>query len=167
MYRATIVLIVALVTVPLAAAKTSFVIVGDVSIGGFPSNGTVPQAIATFGQPAERLFFGADSCRLTWPSSGVTMETWYPAGDLDPCGPNGRHRLTTVTDPRWKTSKGLAIRDPLRKLRALYPKASKQAPGKWQLTTRPFAGLPLPGLEARLKDGRIVSFTVYAPRSPF
>lgn len=167
MYRVVLLLLaLATVLVPAATAKPTFVIDRDVSIGGFPRDGTLQQAFSVFGRPtsSEGTY---DTCRLTWRSYGVVMETYYTHGSLDPCGPAGRHKSTTVTDRRWRTSKGLDIGEPLSELRKLYPKARKDAPGKWRLTTRSFAGLPYPGLEAQIKSGRVVSLTVYGPRSGF
>jgi hypothetical protein len=167
MYRAAIALALTLSFVPLAAAKTTYVIVGDVSVGGFPRAGTVREAIEVFGTPAGRENQAYDKCTLTWPAHGVVMETFYTNATLDPCGPEGRHVKTTVSDRRWRTDKDLRIGDPLRKLRQRYPKAKKEAPGRWRLVTRPLAGLPFPGLEARITNGRVTSFTVYGPRGGF
>lgn len=168
MYRAVALVAALAFLVPAAAAaEPTFVIVRDVSIGGFPRDGTVRRAIAVFGQPAKRENDAYDTCRISWPAYGVTMQTYYTNATLDPCGPDGRHASTTVTDRRWRTSAGLKIGDPLRRLRALYPRASKAAPGRWQLTTRMVAGLPFPGLEAKVVNGRIISLTVYGPRSAF
>lgn len=169
MYRGVSIVILATLAlfVPTAVAAPTFVIVRDVSVGGFPRDGKVQKAIAVFGQPQTRDNYAYDRCRLTWPSFGVTMETYYTNATLDPCGPSARHWSTTVSDRRWRTSAGLRIGDPLRKLRQLYPRARKDAPGRWRLTTRMFAGVPFPGLEARIVNGRVLSFTVYGPRSPF
>lgn len=164
MYRVAIVFVIAIVLVPLAAAKTDYVIVGDVSVGGFARDGTVQDAIRVFGAPATRENQAYDKCTVSWPSQGVVMETYYTNAASDPCGAKGRHVKTTVTDRRWRTDKGLRIGDSLRKLRQLYPKARKDAPGRWRVTTRSFAGLPYPGLEAQIKNGRVTSFTVYGPR---
>lgn len=167
MYRAAFILIAMVAAVLLPACGGSsddLVIVDDVSVDGFPRDGTVRQAIEAFGQPSanESRY---DQCLLTWRSLGVAMETYYTNAALDPCGPEGRHRSTTVKDPRWRTSDGLAIGDTLRKLRELYPEAEEDEPGKWWLTTRLFVGIQFPGLEASIKDGRVVSFKVYGPRA--
>lgn len=173
MYRGVWIVALAAVAlaVPAASAAPTFVIVRDVSIGGFPRDGTVKRAIAVFGTPASREPQFA-RCTLTWPRFGVMMNTFHtpprvPDPSTDPCGPNGRHVRTTVTDRRWRTSAGLKIGDTLGRMRGLYPRARKDAPGRWRLTTRMFAGLPFPGLEARIRNGRVVSLTVYGPRSPF
>lgn len=167
MYRAVAVVLASLVLlVPVASAKPRLVIVGASSMAGFPTKGTVAEATKIFGQPSSRL--GTyDTCRLTWPGYGIVMQSYYTNGALDPCGPSAKHKSSTVTGHGWSTSKGLAVGDPLSKLRHLYPKAQKQSATKWQLISRSFAGLPVPGLEATLKRGRIVSFTVYGPPSSF
>jgi len=167
MYRVIGVIVAFLVTVPLAFAETDYLIVRDVKIGGFPRDGVVAKAIEVFGEPTDRQNAG-DTCLLRWPSHGIVMNTYYlNQGNEgpDPCGPQGRHTSTTVTDRRWRTSAGLKIGDSLGRLRGLYRKAKKDGPSQWRLTTRSFVGLPFPGLEARLKNGRVVSFTVFGPRT--
>jgi len=169
MYRGVFAIALAALTIaaPAASAEPTFIIVRDVSVGGFPRDGTVANAIQTFGQPTTREDVEFDQCRLTWPRDGLTMITYYTGGELDPCGPGGRHKSSSVTDRRWRTSAGLKMGDTLQRLRNLYPRAVKDAPGRWRLTTRMFAGLPFPGLEARIFNGRVVAFTVYGPRSPY
>lgn len=165
MYRALVIASTLLFLVPAATAAPTFVIVGDASIGGFPRDGKVQRAIAVFGQPTVRKLEGFDRCHLEWPALGISMETFYTGGTTDPCGPEGRHASTTVTDRRWRTSLGLKMSDSLKRLRQLYPRAQRDQPGVWWLKTRSFAGFPFAGLEARIKNGRVVSFTVYGPRS--
>lgn len=167
MYRALTILTTLLFLVPAATAAPSFVIVRDVSVGGFQRDGNVQRAIAVFGQPTVRRQEEGtfDMCNLQWPALGISMRTYYTGGTIDPCGPSGRHASTTLTDPRWRTSMGLKMGDTLTKLKKVYPRAQRDKPGVWRLTTRSFAGLPFPGLEARIKKGRVVSFTVYGPRS--
>lgn len=164
---ALVVGLAALLLVPSAGGARSFLIVRDVSIGGFPREATVERAEAVFGQPTgwrDRIY---DRCTLIWRTLGLEMETYYSQGALDPCGPSGRHVSTTATDRRWRTSKGLRVGDPAAKLRRLYPKASHQGKGEWWLILRPFAGIELPGLAARVQKGRVVSFTLYGPRVAF
>ena len=169
MYRAAIVIVIIglALFVPAASAKTDYVIVRDESVGGFPRTGTVREAIQVFGTPTTRENQQYDECKLSWRAHGVVMQTYYTNGALDPCGPEGQHKSSTVSDRRWRTSKGLEIGEALSELRKLYPRAQKETPGRWRLTTRPFAGLPYPGLAASVKNGRVLSFTVYGPRSPF
>jgi hypothetical protein len=149
-------------------SKDAFVIDGDSRLGGFPSDGTLQDAIQVFGDPESRdQPGGGDQCTLTWPSLGLTMQTYYPGAVFDPCGPRAKHAKTTARRGKWHTSDGLEIGDPLSKLREHYPKAYEASPNTWQLIARPLAGVPFPGLEAALMNGRIVSFTIYGPPSAF
>lgn len=155
-----------LAAVPGASAAPSFVIVRDVSIGGFARDATVKRALVVFGKPSARNAI-YDSCTLVWRPLGLTMKTYYSQGALDPCGPSGRHISTTATDQRWRTSAGLRIGDPARKISQLYPKARDQGKGEWWLTVRPFAGIGFPGLSAKVKAGRVASLTLHGPRVAF
>lgn len=168
MYRAIVVVAIAFaLLVPSASADTNYEIVRDASIGGFPRNGLVAKAIEVFGAPAARQIDG-DNCSLTWGEHGVVMETYFlnfGNEGPNPCGPQGRHKSTTVSGERWKTSKKLEIGDPLARMRMLYPRAQKEAPNRWRLLTRRSFGISFPSLEVTLKRGRVFSFKVYGPRT--
>jgi hypothetical protein len=157
-------LAIAALIAPAGYAAPTFLIAGDVNIGGFRREATVKRAIEIFGSPASREPLGYEECVLRWPAFGVTMTSFYNAGRSDPCGPLGRHVRTTVTDLRWRTTSGLRVGDTLRRLRALYPRAKNQGNGVWWLKTRSF-GVPLPTLETKIERGRVASFTVYGPRT--
>jgi hypothetical protein len=155
------------VVTPSAAPTPSFVITGDRSIAGFPRDGKVARAVTLFGQPQRREQLGYDSCVLVWPVWGITMNVAYTNVPQNACSADAKHKQTTVTGRRWRTSAGLRIGDTLSRLRQLYPKALRDKPGTWWLTTRSFAGLAFPGLEAKLIKGRVASFTVHGPRGAF
>jgi len=162
-----VVMLVVLFVPPSASAKQSFLIVRDVSIGGFPRDATVGRAVAIFGEPNRGAKPVYDRCTLRWRHLGLTMNTYYSQGDPSPCSDSGRHVSTTVTDRRWRTSVGLRIGDSAAKMRRLYGTAPSQGKGEWWLILRPFAGIELPGLSARVKAGRVVSLTMYGPRVAF
>jgi len=167
MYRVVLAVLAASVVIaPTAGADPTFVIERDVNIGGFPRDGNVRAAIATFGQPSRRDG-EFSTCTLFWSRWGLSMKTHYPGGDVDPCGVEARHASSTVTDRRWRTSAGLKIGNPVARIRARYPRAVNEGKGLWRLTTRMFARLPFAGLEAKVSKGRIVSFTIYGPRNPW
>jgi len=48
--------------------ERSFLIVRDESIGGFPRDGTIGDAIELLGLPTARLPEGLNQCRLEWPA---------------------------------------------------------------------------------------------------
>jgi hypothetical protein len=144
-----------------------YVIVRDESIGGFPGDGTVEEARDIFGEPTTTAP-DFELCTITWKSDGIVMDTYASQNSgVDPCGPDGMHKSTTVTDERWRTSEGLAVGDRLADLRRLYPMAQDEGNGRWRLLTVSLAGLPVPSLAATIEGGRVAAFTLYGPRSPF
>lgn len=147
-----------------ASATPTYVIVRDTSIGGFRRDGTVASAIAVFGDPTSRQPVGYDTCTLVWENHGVSMETYYPNASLDPCGDSARHRKTTITSRRWRTSAGLRVGDSLRRIRALYKRERRDVDRSWILIFRQWVGLPVPGLAATTRNGRVTSLIVYGPR---
>lgn len=146
------------------SSDEGFTIDGDEAIGGVARDATVREIVQAFGNPTSRRG-QYETCTLEWPSRGMTMESYYPLGEKDPCGPEARHLSTIVADERWTTSEGLAVGDAVERLRELYPEASDLGGGRWALTVRPVAGVDLPTLEARVENGRVVSFTVHGPRT--
>jgi len=144
-----------------------FVIEGDESFGGFARDATVAQAVERFGEPESRNGAGSrDRCTLRWPSLGLTMETFEASSSERACGSEGKHVSSTLRGERWETSEGLKVGDPTARLRELYPGAVQQG-NLWWLTTRQFVGLDFPGLEVRVENGSVVSFTVYGPKHGF
>lgn len=136
-------------------------------IGGFAWDGTLAQAVDTFGEPESRE--GTFTfCSVKWPEDGIAMETSVnPAVHQNPCVGAARHNRTTVTDERWQTTEGLRIGDELKRLQELYPDARLAIEeDTWVLATRPFAGIDFPSFEAKVEDGLVVSFTLYGPRDP-
>lgn len=166
--------VVGIVAIRVVAAVTSddpiersFLIVRDESIGGFPRDGTIGDAVELLGLPTARIPGGVNQCQLTWPSRGITMDTVFP-GAANPCGPEGNHLSTTVTDPRWETDAGLKVGDPQARIYELYPDAGKpSSDGIVEIFTRDFSGLPLPSLTATVVKGRVTALTLYGPHRGF
>ncbi|MHB1242309.1 MAG: hypothetical protein ACYC1P_02725 [Gaiellaceae bacterium] len=166
--------VVGIVAIRVVAAVTSedpversFLIVRDESIGSFPRDGTIADAVELLGQPTARIPGGLNQCDLTWPSRGITMNTVFP-GAANPCGPKGNHLSTTVTDKRWETDEGLRVGDPAARIQELYPDAGPpNSDGVVELFTRDFSGLPLPSLTATVAKGRVTAFTLYGPQRGF
>jgi len=124
--------VVGIVAIRVVAAVTSddpiersFLIVRDESIGGFPRDGTIGDAVELLGVPTARLPGGLNQCELRRPTRGITMDTVF-SGAANPCGPKGNHLSTTVTDKRWTTDTGLRIGDPVGRIRELYPKPDRR-----------------------------------------
>lgn len=163
----TLILAAAVIAVPAASAKPTFTIDRDVNVGGFKRDARIRQAFAVFGAPSGRREEGFDRCTLTWRSHGVTMETFYPQGNRDPCGADAYHVSTTVKDRRWKTTAGLRIGDTISRMRTLYKRAARDSTSSWTLIPRNYFGLEFPGLSAKVANGRVVSLTVHGPRRAF
>jgi hypothetical protein len=147
--------------------ERDFTIVRDTSIGGFPRGGTTAVAIEALGVPSARLPGNAGQCTLTWPSRGITMLAVF-SDPGNPCGAKGNHVSTTVTDRRWTTDAGLSVGAALSRLHELYPDAPPpDGDGVVVLLERPFSGIPLPSLTAKVANGRVVALTLYGPRRGF
>ena len=166
--------VVALLVVALIGARIvtrpeveRYELVGDESIAGFPADGNTVQAIERFGPPSRRQDYGRGHCDFQWRSLGITITFVIEPVQQDPCGPDAWHDSTTVIDPRWSTDEGLRIGDPQTRLRELYPQASNDGQGVATLLTRQTAGLELPSLTARVRNGRVASLTLYGPRRAF
>ena len=160
------------VAVP-AAPPRPLVIVSDTSIAGFrvKPNGKLTGAIAALGTPTskQRIFSHGEGCLVRWRHLGVRM-VFYNLGGQNPCSPRfGYFSDATAVGSRWRTGKGLRIRDPVRRLRTLYPRASYHSRGLyrgWWLVSRraPFGERgTYPGLLARTRDQRVVTFIVTYP----
>lgn len=153
----------------LAAAHT-FTIVTDERLGPFraKTDGTLAGAIEAFGRP--KLKHTSDvTCTATWPRHALTV-SFYNLGGDDPRTPRfGFFGRAIMRGDHWRTSKGLRLRDPVSRLRRLYPSARFNPgtlvfwPEGWWLVRRANRfGLPgsYPGLLAEARAGRVVAFHV-------
>ncbi len=165
---------VALFSLPASAGPPKpLVIVSDTTIAGFrvKPNGRLAGAVAALGTPTSkrRIFSHGEGCLVRWRNLGARM-VFYNLGGQNPCLPRfGYFSDATMVGTRWRTAKGLSIRDPVRRLRSLYPRARYQRRGPyrgWWLVSRraPFGdGGTYPGLLARTRDQRVVAFIVTYP----
>lgn len=150
----------------------SFVIQGYTNIGGFSPtrDGSLDGAIAVFGQPSSMKPAPYDRsqnfCVIHWARFGVTMKTYLIAAERGlNCTKETRHWTTHLTDPRWRTVKGLRIGDRTQKLMRLYPTATRATGGWWPLVSKDLLGIGQsdPLLQAHVVDGRVREFAVYFP----
>jgi hypothetical protein len=135
------------------------------NIGEFAWDGTLAQAVDTFGEPESREGT-VTLCTIRWPEDGIAMETKVNSYvHREPCVAGAVNSRTTVSDERWQTTEGLRIGHTLERLQELYPDAQQAVEeDTWVLATRPFVGIDFPSFEAKLQNGTVVSFTVYGPR---
>ena len=146
-----------------AAASSAPVVQGDYRIGAFAvkRDGSLRGMIRAFGEPSGMRRRG-EVCHLAWRAIGLRA-TFYNLGGQNPCArAYGRFGTATMTGPAWRTSVGLRIGDPLRRLRALFPRATRHGRWWWLVTRRARFGLPghYPGLAAKVVRTRVAAFEI-------
>lgn len=152
-----------------APGASSFVIQGDRRIGGLAmGRGTPREALDRFGVPGLRRS-RPPSCIIAWPRLGLTIN--FLDFERRPCT-NGGPVVASITNrARWRTLVGLRVGDGVRRLRTLYPRASRRTGsfraynGFWLVTRRAcetVGGHPYPGLLARVREGRVSALVVRA-----
>jgi hypothetical protein len=141
--RAVIALIViALALTGLAATATAsdrLIVVKHraiTSFGGFAPQSAMPNttnAEAVFG-PGVVLVDSDDTCYVSYQSEGVTI-TFADFGNpgVSACDPSaGRAQVLVASATDWRTNRGLAVGDSLKRLKKLY-RERKQKRGVWEL----------------------------------
>lgn len=116
---------------PVGSKPPSYVInagPSGVRIGPFllwkpPLRGTYAQATTAFGRASSCRMLPGKKSRATWPAIGLTIQFIGVQGSTCETSTAMQLQTLTATGLHWKTSKGLAIGDPLTKLRQLYPGA--------------------------------------------
>lgn len=164
MTRAVLVLAASLALVP--SAPAALVIQGDARLGRFEvkRDGTLRGAIQAFGRPTSLRRSGL-TCYARWSRLRLRI-TFYNLGGQNPCLPRpGRFGLAEIVGRDWQTRSGLRIGDPLRALRARYPRAEPHPPYWWLVVRRSAFGLggTYPSLSAKVRGGRVVAFIVRYP----
>jgi hypothetical protein len=124
-------------------------------------NATLGAAIGVFGPPST-IAEGSQgaSCRTLWPGIGLRI-LFVNLGGGSACDPAlGKSQLARAFDPRWRTARGLRIGDPQRRLRRLYPGATRHGRSWWLVKGINVFGTgnPYPLLRATMSDRRVRSF---------
>ena len=165
----TLVVAFALAAPSALARSASFIIQADHKIGPYSvrQDGSLRGVIASYGDPSSvrRHPRYREICHVGWSPIGLSI-TFYNLGGANPCaGATGRFGEATMTTTRWRTSVGLRVGDSLARLRALYRGERRRGAWWWLVTRRsPFGeGGSYPGLAARVRGGRVVSFAVRYP----
>ena len=150
--------VAALLLVPAAAAKPSYVIKGDRSFAGLGFRTNLAQARSVLGEP-DRRYLRQYSCYVSWKAHGITIE-FFAFDPDDPCT-DGTVLTATMTGPKWYTSNGLAIGSPASLITAKYPKATRHG-SSWWLVTRKACEVggfaPYGSLVARTRNGTVTTF---------
>jgi hypothetical protein len=149
-------------TIEARGSNTSF---GEVrAIGDFKPrrDPTLGTAIDAYGEPGSIRPRGSASCKVAWPALGVRI-LFVDLGGGGACDPRyGKSQEARVqTRPEWRTRRGLHVGDRVRKLRRLYPGATRHGRSFWLVTGISLYGPAkqrYPVLAASVREGVVRSF---------
>jgi len=132
------------------------------AIGDFKPrrNPTLGAALDAYGVPSSRRRVSRVSCKVGWNGPGVKV-VFANLGGGGPCGADrGRAQTARAFGARWRTAKGLRIGQSLRRLRSLYPDATRHGDTWWLVTGFSQIGVPhrYPVLSATVPGGTVGSF---------
>jgi hypothetical protein len=124
---------------------------------------TLGAAISVFGQPTRIVRTSNASCRVLYSAIGLRF-MFVNLGGGGPCDPAfTKAQNVRAFGPRWRTGKGLQIGDRLRRLRSIYPRATRHGRSWWLIKGINIFGIggnPYPVLRATMKNGRVHSFAL-------
>jgi hypothetical protein len=139
----TVVLAAVLVPASASAASDHLIVVKHGKIrffGGFAPQGPTPNttaAAAVFG-PGIVIVDTENLCYVSYASDGVTI-TFVNLGapGFSACDPSaGKAQTMVASAPGWRTNRGLAVGDRLKRLKKLY-RERKLKRGVWELVGKP------------------------------
>jgi hypothetical protein len=149
-------------TIKATGSKRTF---GEVhAIGDFrpQRDATLGAANSVFGPPTRVVRTSDASCRVVYGGIGLRF-AFVNLGGGGPCDPAlTRSQIARAYDPRWHTGKGLGIGDGLRRLKRLYPAASRHGRSWWIVKGISLfgSGGPYAVVRATMKNGRVKSFAL-------
>jgi hypothetical protein len=137
--------------------------VGAIRIGPYvawkpPARGTYVQAAAAFGRATSCRALAGKKSKATWSSIGLTIQFIATTGGVCQGASGAQLQTLTATGSRWRTSKGLAVGDPVSKLEQLYPGATASA-GTYRLAKLDRATNHA-ALTAMVRAGRVTGFSL-------
>jgi hypothetical protein len=157
---------------PAASATNDRRAISTSRIAGMPVFSTFMDTLRRFGRAGAHERFDSAGCTLTYASLGLWL-SWVPTNPLARTGTantcvhiNG----IRVSGRGWRTLKGLAIGDPLRRLVRLYPQVYDTrdrgplwAPPRsieWNITITCCGGGERPALSASVRGGHVVALLI-------
>jgi hypothetical protein len=171
---AILTVVLAALFIPAAASASDQLIVVKhrkiTSFGGFAPEGPSPDtsaAAAIFG-PGTVLKDSDETCFVSYDAEGVTI-TFADFGNpgVSACDPSaGRAQLMAATGHAWRTNRGLAVGDSLKRLKKLY-REKKLRQGLWELVGKRSPIGPSGHqavLEGAVNQGHVSGFAAF-PRS--
>ncbi len=132
---------------------------GGVRLGDLRARaGTLASAAIAFGgKGQQRAAYGA--CHVTWSSLGAIMA--FSGSSSGTCGGDARVRAAVLTNPIWRTDKGISPGDGVAKVRRAYRLKAKRPSGS-VILVRARNGA---SLTAKIGEGVVKSLVVAVPRS--
>lgn len=105
-----------------ADSRGTVVRIGDFRVARDPR---LRAAIGAFGAPSSRrVAAGGISCRVSWRRLGIKILFANLGAGRSACKPRlGRAQNAVVNTRRWRTTRGLRVRDRVRRIGRLYPNA--------------------------------------------
>jgi len=151
---------------PVSSAPRSYVInagANAVRIGSYllwkpPVRGTYAQATAAFGRASTCRAVPGNKSRATWSAIGLTIQFIGAHGSVCQTSSSMQLQTLTATGPHWKTSRGLAIGDPVAKIRQLYPAATAHPRTYWLVKIDRGSNHAL--FSAAVRAGRVAAFSL-------
>lgn len=131
---------------------------GAVRLGSLRArSGTLAGAASAFGPPSAKNA-GTRACRVTWSPLGATFG--FQAGASgDSCAGDAKPRAAVLSSPLWKTSVGLAVGQPVSRMKHLYGRRTT-VHGSTAVLIRTRSGVRL---AAKVGEGVVKSFVVSLP----
>ena len=123
---------------------------------------TLGAATSVFGPPTRVVRTSDVSCRVVYAGVGLRF-AFVNLGGGGGCDPAlTKSQVARAFDPRWHTGKGLGIGDRLRRLKRLYPAATRHGRSWWIVKGINIfgSGGPYGVVRATMKDGRVQSFAM-------
>lgn len=124
---------------------------------------TLGAAQRVFGVPGFVQTMGTTSCRARWRRRGIEVLFVNLGGGRGACRPRlFRAQTYRATAPRWRTQRGLRVRDGVRRLRRLYPHARvRRGRAVLRSARSPFGRGRTPLVVAEVRGGRVRAFRGY------
>jgi hypothetical protein len=135
--------------------------IGDFKPARDPTYGAAVRAYCEPG--SERSRSGGSACIVNWPRAGVRI-AFANFGGGSACERDlGRSQSARAYGDEWRTKRGLRVGARLRRLRALYPHASRHGRSWWLVTGVSLIGRRqrYPVLAATVRDRRVRSFRLW------
>jgi hypothetical protein len=123
---------------------------------------TLGAANSVFGTPTKVVRTSGASCRVLYAGVGLRF-AFVNLGGGGPCDPAlTKSQVARAYGPRWHTARGLGIGDGLRRLRRLYPAATRHGRSWWIVRGISLfgSGGPYGVVRATMKNGRVKSFAL-------